>query len=708
MYLTSESLAADQPNNCEVTLWKHQLIMLNRCLEIEKHYDIGIISDQPGSGKTYVVLALINHIYDNNRFVSSLSYGSETKTTNLIVVTNNIYHQWLEAIQQFPNLSYHKFIDYQDISSLYYGPDILKKYDILLTTPLYFNMIAQSLRSNNLSVHRLVIDEIDNTSSLILNNIDCQYKWFVSGSFNPEMTGCYRSTLDNIDRLYGDLSVITCCCEPSLYGSEEILEEPLYHDVLCKDIYIDFIMDGIISEEEKCALNALDFKVLLPEQGVELKATNFQGLLKKMTENFQFQKSHLSDKISSLEVSKNRLLVMQELEKFHCDQDGLGSETSVLNHQLINNKLMVISQQQEDALNQQTLNSEKLDRVANRLQTAKVCTICYEALEDDIYTTECCQSLYCQPCITRWLETLRKKTCPFCQQKICFKDHRDKTTYPSRDYLGIDRDYYSDSDRDSVSDSDSDIDNTQYNQNNETKQSNQSNQPKVYSVFMVVDVDKYKTTCQDKKKQKLDSLYQSHQEKMSILNQQFDLRKKKLEQDQLQEIQENIRIQENEKRQTEEAQIRFLEIKKQQEEYRLKTTNMLSKIDYIKTFLTDIDQKRDRIIIFSDFSSIFKQITEYLVSINLGHVTLDGGNINDLQSDIDDYRLGNRPVLMANSSMYGWGMNLQHTTHILLVHKISCPLKREQLISRAQRPGRTCRLKIYTLLHRNEQDKGDN
>ena len=61
MYLIEASEKAEQPRNCEVTLWDHQLKMLHRCQEIEKTEKYGIISDQPGSGKTYVVLSLINN-----------------------------------------------------------------------------------------------------------------------------------------------------------------------------------------------------------------------------------------------------------------------------------------------------------------------------------------------------------------------------------------------------------------------------------------------------------------------------------------------------------------------------------------------------------------------------------------------------------------------------------------------------------------------
>ncbi len=119
MYLTSQSLKSTQPDNCEIKLWNHQLSMLHRCSEIETDQDIGIISDQPGSGKTFVILALINQTI---RLSSHFP-----KLTNLIVVTNNIYNQWLEAFQYFPNLTYHKFNNYEDISSLYFNSDILKQ-----------------------------------------------------------------------------------------------------------------------------------------------------------------------------------------------------------------------------------------------------------------------------------------------------------------------------------------------------------------------------------------------------------------------------------------------------------------------------------------------------------------------------------------------------------------------------------------------------
>ena len=151
----------------------------------------------------------------------------------------------------------------------------------------------------------------------------------------------------------------------------------------------------------------------------------------------------------------------------------------------------------------------------------------------------------------------------------------------------------------------------------------------------------------------------------------------------------------------ENAKHRFETIKQRQMEYEKNTNNMFSKIDFIKEIFSKIT-KKERIIIFSDFSCIFKEIITYLNQINVKHVSLDGGNINDLQYSIDSYKMGETPVLMSNSYMYGCGMNLPETTHLIIVHKLDCPLRKDQLIARAQRPGRKCRLKIYDLLHKNE------
>ena len=58
-------------------------------------------------------------------------------------------------------------------------------------------------------------------------------------------------------------------------------------------------------------------------------------------------------------------------------------------------------------------------------------------------------------------------------------------------------------------------------------------------------------------------------------------------------------------------------------------------------------------------------------------------------------------VLLADSSMYGCGMNFENTTDIIFIHKIN-PEMEKQVIGRAQRPGRVGVLNIHRLVHPNE------
>ena len=274
--------------------------------------------------------------------------------------------------------------------------------------------------------------------------------------------------------------------------------------------------------------------------------------------------------------------------------------------------------------------------------------------------------MYCKKCIEHWLHTLKNRKCPHCKADInLYSDTPNK-------YGQCDTNYTS------------------------------NNNHKIYKVFEIIDSENKLDTINDFKQLQIDRLKDKHQVSLSTLDDTFNQMKQEILQQEQQEIQDNIQRRREFTRLENEAKDRFRQIKARQQEYEISTSNILSKLDFIKKTLSRINIQRDRIIIFSDFSNIFKQITEYLASIQIDHVTLDGGNINDLQQDIDDYRVGSKPILMANSDMYGYGMNLQHTTHIILVHKLECNLKKEQLIARAQRHGRTTRLKIYQLLHKNE------
>ena len=183
-------------------LWDHQKRMLTKCLEIEKTLintsePIGILADKPGTGKTFVALSII---------LSDLKFLENE--VNLIVVPQNIFKQWDEAIRSFCDLNkvrYKSFTNYNDITNIYKDESIFKNLDIILTTSLYYHLVSGTINSyNKININRTFFDEIDTINNMIREPIKCKFIWFISASFKENKIGCY--SLNNLNNRI-------CLCE---------------------------------------------------------------------------------------------------------------------------------------------------------------------------------------------------------------------------------------------------------------------------------------------------------------------------------------------------------------------------------------------------------------------------------------------------------------------------------------------------------------
>jgi SNF2 family DNA or RNA helicase len=124
------------------------------------------------------------------------------------------------------------------------------------------------------------------------------------------------------------------------------------------------------------------------------------------------------------------------------------------------------------------------------------------------------------------------------------------------------------------------------------------------------------------------------------------------------------------------------------------------KLEVFAKIIKDITPEQ-KIIIFSDYPSVFKDIEAYFEVKNIKFVTLDKGTITEIDKSVERYKNGDAQILIADSTMYGCGMNFENTTDIILIHKINSEMEK-QVIGRAQRPGRKSVLQIHRLLHLNE------
>jgi len=111
--------------------------------------------------------------------------------------------------------------------------------------------------------------------------------------------------------------------------------------------------------------------------------------------------------------------------------------------------------------------------------------------------------------------------------------------------------------------------------------------------------------------------------------------------------------------------------------------------------------KNGKIIVFSDFQATFSLVVTMLQCLDMTYTELDGGNVRELDAAQQDFRSGRAQVLLVNSAFYGAGMNLECATDIVFMHSMA-PHMEKQVIGRAQRPGRTCQLAVWSLLYKNE------
>jgi hypothetical protein len=378
MKLTNTSSRLRTPQTASIKLMPHQEAMLHRVLNIENipNNKYGIMSDSPGSGKTYVVLSMIMYAKLHNR-----------SGTNLIVVPHNIYTQWEQSIQQFTNntITYKRFIEYGDIMSLYNSADILTKYDVLLTTSSYYHTIATTATSMNITFDTVFFDEIDSISSLLICPILTDMTWFISASFDINKIGVYQDKIEDADR-------ITCHCEDSFIKESINLDSPSRMKLVCNNIYIDVILDGLVSAEELDSLNALSF-------GINMKHT------RKIANNDKEVMEYFVGE--QLEVIKKCEEIIEELKQTMKDKDIDQNILEDMRSRLSNNEKLL----------ETTLS--KVDIIRERLVTNSMCPICYDNIEDKVILT-CCKNTFCEECIFLSLKT--RKECPLCCATIKSND----------------------------------------------------------------------------------------------------------------------------------------------------------------------------------------------------------------------------------------------------------------------------------------------
>lgn len=725
MILNENSLRYEQPNDININLKNHQLAMLNRALEIENNNEYAIMRDKPGSGKTYVVLALINEL-------KKIDIKKKLpKKTNVIVVPQNIYFQWSYSIDRLTeNLSYLKFVEYEHLLNLYNEPQNLYNKDIILVASSYYHSLSTTMKSLELNVDRLFIDEIDNVANLITSQFNTKFIMFISASFNIQNNNGYFT-----DKLKEqNEEEITILCDEKFIDEQINLEDPNEMKYLCKNLYVDKILVNIINEDELRNVNACYYKLndknfnniiandekkLLSLICNENKSVidNFKNKISDCDKNINFYQEKIDNQNEYINNFNLQIKNITKIFVFKKDSLKLTENLLTYFHFYINPILENEYQEFYDVI------------VTNRKNNLKEFKIYIHNLNEAVYNLYTLDLKNIGDGIQ--LNNIENLNKVFKMINAVIKNKDKEVDKFFADLLKINKlknidkfiidfiDIYNEFEiyilnfnellnNLEISLKSSDLLNILINENKkytfelnnylEKKESlikslkKNDVCPICYEIF---ENEKYYISkcCNNNICIKCtDHWFKSLKKEICIYcstkNILLDSYLKYEKEDNIEVVEKSDKIELNENKED-------YDIDKNYEIFQG------SKINYLHDFILDLKNKDYKVILFCDFNTIFQKLEKICTENKIEFEDLEKGNITEIEKTISNYKYGNSKILFANSSLFSCGMNLENSTHIIFVHKMDIKII-DQTIGRAQRLGRQNRLNIIYLEYQNE------
>ena len=121
---------------------------------------------------------------------------------------------------------------------------------------------------------------------------------------------------------------------------------------------------------------------------------------------------------------------------------------------------------------------------------------------------------------------------------------------------------------------------------------------------------------------------------------------------------------------------------------------------FIKLIMDSANDLNKKWLIFSSFDGSFDSLIKKLIENGITFSKICG-TVSHIERVINDFKNGSIKVLLLNALHFGMGLNLEMATDILIYHQLK-PEIENQVVGRAQRPGRVDTLRIHMLCHENE------
>lgn len=580
--------------NSNVKLKHHQLTSLQKCIILENEgivftnnskykkivSNIGILADNVGSGKSYVILALLItnprplikkrmvQSYGNfNITVEYLNQEDKYIDVNIIVCSYGLINQWEKYIKTFCKSQSYYIINNKKKYYDYIQNHNIRNTNILLVSSSFYKYIVDYVLSHKYVINRLIFDEADNINSNPRSEIiPSTFYWFVTASYLNILFPYPKYEYSNHANSYLISQGVTNTYIRYFIGhiiktlplSEQVILDKTI--VKCEDEFIkkSFMIPNNIIRIIQCE-DPLEISILsnIAHNNIIkfLNAGDVQGAISFM------DKKNVGSECNIIKIAK-------------CDFDKQLKNIQIMK-QYYNDIIYDNENDRREKIDEcekkEFMLIQKIDLLEKRITESNSCHICLcDSIRNKAITT-CCRNTFCFECICKWIS--QAHTCPLCKKPLS----------------KINEDLY--------------ICKTPF-LNSEFKESHH-NKPK-------------------------------------------------------------------------------------------------SKIESLKSLLLKLEENTImKVLIFSEYDNTFVIIENVLKILNIGYGYLKG---NSLKNTLDKYRHSkNVNVLLVNSRSYGSGLNLENTTDVILFHKFDSQIE-NQVIGRAQRPGRTTPLNVWYLLHDNENN----
>jgi hypothetical protein len=444
--LDENNLQSDQPPNTKISLWPHQLTLLKRCKDYEnqKQYlsqykileqsnqnihendflrtQVGIIGDRVGSGKSFVVLALIadNDItnfgstiksYGNNKIVLCFSEKSINIKTNLLIIPHNLVSQWEAYIKAFSdNMKFIIISKMKHVETLYDNETSVPTYDLIVVTQSYYVRIAHFLTSRSFRMQRVIYDEIDNMNLPSCIPIESNFYWFVTASYGNLL---YPRGFNKWDHSQNR----------SIWYATGIRNSGFVKDLfmdLYNNLSKDFVKILVIKNKDEYVKTSISLPPTI-SKFIKCKTPVSINILDGFVDREVIQSLNAGDiasamqRISPSHRSTEDNLIMIQIERYSREVNNYDIRLESTNQILFDTpeqKLIEVNR-----LNRKKNEFQnKIEGIKERIKNTNTCCICYDDIQNKSIA-QCCSNTYCFLCINIWLA--KHSFCPLCKETLC-------------------------------------------------------------------------------------------------------------------------------------------------------------------------------------------------------------------------------------------------------------------------------------------------